>query len=328
MEKNVLRVSLTGTTAFDGAVPAMIEEAGSNARFAYEEFFASLDSPHTVEAYRRDLHRFLAHVHGLGLALHQVTPKLVRAYIDNLKPIKQSDPPLSAPTKKRVLAAIRKFFDFAVTRHAIPLNPALSVRGPKHATVEGKTQQISIEHARRLLRSIDMSGIVGLRDRAIIATLVYTGARVGAVAKLRTESFYSDGEQWWFRFVEKGGKSREIPCRHDLQRIIRDYMEAANVLTPGPLFRSVLRREGRLTQNGISSADICRMLKRRLKCAGLSLRISPHSFRVTVATDLLNQNVPLEDVQYLLGHADARTTKLYDRRKRQITRNLVERISV
>ena len=130
------------------------------------------------------------------------------------------------------------------------------------------------------------------------------------------------------RFTEKGGKSREIPCRHDLQRIIRDYLEAGSARLPGPMFRSAFRREGRLTENGISSADICRMLKRRLKAAGLSLRISPHSFRVTVATDLLNQNVPLEDVQYLLGHADARTTKLYDRRKRQITRNLVERISV
>jgi site-specific recombinase XerD len=328
VEKSILPVSLTGSMTADGTVPAVVEEAGSNARFAYEEFFTSLDSPHTVEAYRRDLHRFLAHVHDLGLSLHQVTPKLVRAYIDNLKPLKLSDPPLSAPTKKRVLAAVRKFFDFAVIRHAVPLNPALSVRGPKHAIVEGKTQQITVEQARRLLRSIDTSNIVGLRDRAILATLIYTGARVGAVAKLRTDSFYSDGEQFWFRFHEKGGKSREIPCRHDLQRIIRQYLDAAGESGIGPLFRSVLRREGRLTHNVITAGDICRMVKRRVKAACLSLRISPHSFRVTVATDLLNQNVPLEDVQYLLGHADARTTKLYDRRKRQITRNLVERISV
>ncbi len=328
MQKDVLRASLTPALPSSDALPALIEEAGGNARFAYEEFFSTLDSPHTVEAYRRDLDRFLAHVHGLGLALHQVTPKLVRAYIDQLKPVNPSDPPLSAPTKKRVLAAIRRFFDFAVTRHAIPLNPALSVRGPRHAVVEGKTPQISVQQARRLLSSIDVATVIGLRDRAILATLIYTGSRVGAVAKLRSDSFYTDGEQWWFRFSEKGGKSREIPCRHDLQRVIREYLEAANTSSPGPLFRSAFRREGRLTQNGITAADICRMLKRRLKIAGLSLRISPHSFRVAVATDLLNQNVPLEDVQHLLGHADARTTKLYDRRKRQITRNLVERISV
>lgn len=74
--------------------------------------------------------------------------------------------------------------------------------------------------------------------------------------------------------------------------------------------------------------DVCRMVKRRLKDLNLPDRISPHSFRVTVATDLLKQDVSLEQVQHLLGHADPRTTRLYDRRERQVTRNLVERISV
>lgn len=77
--------------------------------------------------------------------------------------------------------------------------------------------------------------------------------------------------------------------------------------------------------NGI---DICRMMKRRLKAAGLPGTYSPHSFRVTTITDLLEQNVPLEDVQYLAGHADPRTTRLYDRRGRKVTRNIVERISI
>jgi integrase/recombinase XerD len=96
----------------------------------------------------------------------------------------------------------------------------------------------------------------------------------------------------------------------------------------GPLFRTAVRREKRLTPTAVPANDICRMVKRPLADAGLPLRISPHSFRVTVATDLLTQDVPLEQVQYLLGHADSRTTKLYDRRKRQVTRNVVERISV
>lgn len=74
--------------------------------------------------------------------------------------------------------------------------------------------------------------------------------------------------------------------------------------------------------------DICRMVKRRLKDAGLSVRLSPHSFRVTTITDLLEQGVALEDVQRLAGHADPRTTRLYDRRDKKITRNIVERISI
>ena len=70
------------------------------------------------------------------------------------------------------------------------------------------------------------------------------------------------------------------------------------------------------------------MLKRRLKDAGLSGRLSPHSFRVLAITDLLSQGQPLEDVQYLAGHSDPRTTRLYDRRQKKVTRNIVERISV
>jgi integrase/recombinase XerD len=71
-----------------------------------------------------------------------------------------------------------------------------------------------------------------------------------------------------------------------------------------------------------------RMVKRRLRDAGLSLRLSPHSFRVTTITDLLEQGVALADVQYLAGHADPRTTRHYDRRQRRVTRNIVERISI
>ena len=70
------------------------------------------------------------------------------------------------------------------------------------------------------------------------------------------------------------------------------------------------------------------MLKRRLKAAGLPKILSLHSFRVLVVTDLLSQNVPLEDVQYLAGHAHPRTTQIYDRRRRRVSQNLVERISV
>jgi integrase len=78
----------------------------------------------------------------------------------------------------------------------------------------------------------------------------------------------------------------------------------------------------------MTGIDICRMMKRHLKSAGLPDHFSPHSFRVTTVTDLLEQNVPLEDVQYLAGHADPRTTRIYDRRRRKVTRNIVERISV
>ena len=95
-----------------------------------------------------------------------------------------------------------------------------------------------------------------------------------------------------------------------------------------PLFRTVVRRTGKFTANAMSGTDVWRMVKRRLKSAGLPGNITTHSFRVATVTDLLTQGVPLSDVQYLAGHADPRTTRLYDRRQRAVTRNLVERISI
>ena len=95
-----------------------------------------------------------------------------------------------------------------------------------------------------------------------------------------------------------------------------------------PLFRTAVRNTKQLTDRAMSGQDICLMVKRRLGRAGLPSSLSPHSFRVATATDLLEQGVPVEDVQYLLGHADVRTTRLYDRREQKVTRNLVERISI
>lgn len=160
-----------------------------------------------------------------------------------------------------------------------------------------------------------------------LAVLTYTAARVGAVAKLTVKNLIHDGSQYTLRFSEKGGKSREIPVRHDLEQFLLEYIEAAKI-TEGPLFRTANRKSKTLTANAMSGIDICRMMKRRLRAAGLPNHFSPHSFRVTTVTDLLEQNVPLEDVQYLAGHADPRTTRIYDRRRRKVTRNIVERISI
>jgi site-specific recombinase XerD len=233
---------------------------------------------------------------------------------------------LATPTKKLRLAALRKFFDVLVVRHVVVLNPAASVRAERYSTVEVKTPEIGAKQARDLLKSIGASDLVGLRDRAILAVLIYTAARVGAVAKLTMKSLQNDGTQHSLRFSEKGGKAREIPVRHDLQEMLLGYIEAAGIME-GPLFRTAFRRTKTLTAKAMSGIHICRMMKRRLKAAGLPGQFSPHSFRVATVTDLLEQNVPLEDVQHLAGHADPRTTRLYDRRRKKVTRNIVERIS-
>jgi site-specific recombinase XerD len=305
-----------------GPPPAIVTAAGSGAEFAWDEFFkGQLANAHTRKNYAHAVREFLDWCDhpDRKIPLVRITPGDVGDYLASL--------PVATPTKKLRLAALRKFFDVLVVRHVVILNPAASVRAERYAVVEGKTPEISAKQARKLLESVDTTTLVGLRDRAIIAVLIYTAARVGAVAKLTLKSLKHDGTQYALRFSEKGGKSREIPVRHDLEQFLHAYMEAA-VINEGPLFRTAFRRTKQLTPKAMSGIDICRMMKRRLKAAGLPDQFSPHSFRVATVTDLLEQNVALEDVQYLAGHADPRTTRLYDRRRKKVTRNIVERISI
>jgi integrase/recombinase XerD len=305
-----------------GPPPAIVTNAGGGAEFAWDEFFkGQIANAHTRKNYLHAVRDFLAWCDHSDrqVPLVRITPGHVGDYLASLE--------LATPTKKLRLAALRKFFDVLVVRHVVVLNPAASVRAERYAVVEGKTPEISAKQARNLLGSIDTSNLVGLRDRAILAVLIYTAARVGAVAKLTLKSLKHDGTQYSLRFSEKGGKSREIPVRHDLEQFLLAYIEAAHI-TEGPLFRTTVHRTKQLTTKAMSGIDICRMMKRRLKNAGLPGQFSPHSFRVATVTDLLEQNVPLEDVQHLAGHADPRTTRLYDRRRKKVTRNIVERISI
>src|SRR5262249_15063652 len=144
-------------------------------------------NPHTQKAYMRAVKRFLAWAEGQGVELPAITPGMVGQYLVGLGG--------SAAKRNLHLAALRGFFDRLVNRDVCILNPAASVKGVKDQVVEGKTPEITIEQARTLLASVDVSHVVGLRDRAILATLAYTACRAGAVAKLRLQDFQHDGTQ-------------------------------------------------------------------------------------------------------------------------------------
>ncbi len=217
-----------------------------------------------------------------------------------------------------------------LNRHVLILNPAATVRCERCQVIEGKTLEISRDHARQLLADIDVTRPVRIRDKAIFATLIYTAARAAAVASLRVRDLVWDGTQYSLRFAEKGGMSLSIPVRHDLQIMLLYYLSCLgeSPSKDSPLFCSVSGRTANLTTESIRSIDICRLMQRRLADSGLPIHLSPHSCRVATVTDLLNQVISLEDVQFLAGHNDPRTTWLYDRRQKQVTRNTAERISI
>ncbi len=289
MANELVKVSPVSVPAVSQQVelPVLVERAGGAARFAWEEFFyAEHHNAHTQKAYLRAVKRFLAWCEGQGVELPTITPGQVGQYLVSLG---------GSPAKRNLaLAALRGFFDRLVNRHVCILNPAASVKGVKDTVVEGKTPEISIDQARTLLASVDTGHVVGLRDRAILATLAYTACRAGAVAKLRLGDFRSDGTQYVLRFQEKGGKSREIPVRHDLEGFVLAYVTAAGIADDGkdaPLFRASNGRTRTLTGRAMSSKRICELVKRRVKDAGLPDHLSPHSFRVNVANRVMWRSV-------------------------------------
>lgn len=180
----------------DQSVPTIIEQAGNNARYAWDEFFA-IDNDHTRTAYRSAVLRFLDWCEQEGRELASVMPGDVARYLKQLVNLRTGKPS-SNETKLLHLSAIRHFFDVLVLRHAALLNPASSVRGPRVGS-NGKTPPIPEIKVRELVASINVKTIVGLRDRAVIGVLLYTAARRGAVARLRMKDLWTDGVQYFLR---------------------------------------------------------------------------------------------------------------------------------
>src|SRR5438067_2341408 len=155
-------------------VPAVINRAGGNARKRCLEFFtATIRNENTRMAYARAVGSFFRWCETYRLELIDIEPIHVAAYIERH--------PGSPPTVKQHLAAIRMLFDWLVIGQVLAMNPAASVRGPKHVVKRGKTPVLAAAEARQLLDSIDISTVIGLRDRAVIGAMCYSFARVSAV---------------------------------------------------------------------------------------------------------------------------------------------------
>jgi integrase/recombinase XerD len=305
-----------------GTLPALITCAGENASRRFIEFFtANIRNKNTRMAYIRALIPFFDWCEMRGIGLRDIQPVIVAAYIEQHSG--------SKPTVKQHLAAIRMLFDWLVIGQIVPVNPASSVRGPKHVVKRGKTPVLKAEQARQLLDSIDTRSIVGLRDRALIGVMVYSFARVSAVIGMRVEDYYLNGKRWWIRLHEKGGKRHEVPAHHNAEAYLDAYLEEAdiNLQKKKPLFRTI-NKYRLLTDSPMYRSDVLRMIKRRAEGAGLPATTCCHTFRATGITAYLENGGTIENAQTIAAHESPRTTKLYDRTADEITLDEVERILI
>ena len=307
------------------AMPALFAPTPAASKRFVEFFTANIRNPNTRKAYAKAAQEFSAWCEDQGLNhLQAIEPVHVAAYVEQLQAR------LAAPSVKQHLAAIRMLMDWLVVGQVIPMNPASSVRGPRYSVKKGKTPVLTAEEARALLDAIDIAPPIGLRDRALIALMVYTFARVGAVVGMRVGDVFVQGRRTFVRLHEKGGKEHEMPCHHHLEQYLHEYMEGVGIAADakGWLFRSVAGRTGQLTERAMRQADVYRMIRRRADEAGIETRIGCHTFRATGITEYLKNGGRLEVAQAMANHESARTTGLYDRRSDQVNLTEVERIAI
>lgn len=173
-----------------------------------QNFMAGLGSKATrtpPEGSGRCNQQFFAWCARYGLTLETVDPVHLATFVEQL------GRELAAPSVKQHLTAVRMLYDWLVIGQVVPVNPAASVREPKHVVKTGRTPIPATDEARALLESIPTDSLVGLRDRAAIGTLLYTFARVGVATTLRVEDYFPQGKRWWVGCMRRVGRC--IRCR-------------------------------------------------------------------------------------------------------------------
>jgi integrase len=299
------------TAASSGPVlPAIIAQAGDHAARRFIEFFtATIRNANTRRAYAKAVGDFMARCQHCGLSLPGIEPVHVATYIERLTRSK------AAPTAKQHLAAISMLFDWMTTGGIIAFNPAAPVRGPKPVVKRGKTPVLTAGEVRQLLDSIVPNDsaftptLIDYRDRALIAVMVYSFARVSAAVGMQVVDYYTEDRKAWFRLHEKGGKRHEVPAHHNAADYVDAYIAAARIASKkkSPPFRSIDRHRT-LTDRPLDARNALDMIKRRAKAIGLPETICCHTFRATGITAYLENGGTIENAQAIANHESPNTT--------------------
>ena len=210
----------------------------------------------------------------------------------------------------------------------LPLNPARSVEAPKESVRRGKTPVLFSEDLRMLFDSIPTKTLIGMRDRALLGTMFFTFARVGALMRMDVKHYRVQGKRAFFELAEKGGKWTRVPAHHQAVEWMDAYLQEAGIADQltGPLWRTTRGRSGTLTDRRMHRLDTLAMVKRRCADVGLPADICDHSFRAAGITSFLTNGGTIETAAYIAGHASTQTTQLYDRRNDELDLSDIERI--
>lgn len=275
------------------------------------EWFANISNPRTRRAYQGDLDDFCSFVGLTGAdEFRQVTRAHVLAWRAALEARS-----LAGATIRRKLAALASLFDYLLEQNAVAGgNPVHGVKRPAIESNEGKTPALGDHQAKALLDAPPGDSLKGLRDRAVLAVLLYHGLRREECAQLQTGDLQERRGVRHLRVLGKGGKVRFLPLHTVAAQRIYAYLELDRERGPvhGPLFRSI---GGRSRGAALTAQGIYQLVGLWATAAGIEVDgLGVHGLRATAATNALEHGADIAKVQSWLGHANISTTRLYDRR--------------
>jgi site-specific recombinase XerD len=220
-------------------------------------------------------------------------------------------------------------FDWLLAGRIVAANPASAEGRPNNVTEASMTSMLDPKDWRTLLASIPTKTTRDLRDRALIATLTYSFARIGTALALRVKDLRPHGDTTQIVLPEKTGQHRALPCHPALTTALRAYIDAANIADDpeGPLFRTSRGHNARvLSPRPMAQPDAWRMIRRRAQAAGITARIDTQTLRATGITAFLSNGGSLSLAQTMAGHKSARSTQRYDPITKAPTQEDMQRI--
>ncbi len=263
-------------------------------------------SKHTVLNYKLDLNNFKTFLD--KTELEKVDYLLLRKYLATLK-----EKNFNARTLGRHLSALRSFFRFLNREGFLKNNPILVLSSPKlDKHLPQFMTEDEVKKVIEIAAGIDLSG---LRDRAILETFYSTGARISEVAALSLQDI--DFISGTVKVKGKGKKERMVPIGDTAMRAIRNYIDKRNKQTDAIFLNKNGRR---ITDRGIRN-----IVGKYIKAASVKHGVSPHTFRHSFATHLLNRGADLRTVQELLGHANLSTTQIYTHLSTERLKNVYDK---
>lgn len=255
-------------------------------------------SENTLRAYGADIGALLVFLDGLGVSLERCTTRHLFLYLTHLRAKK-----LAATSLARHLSTARGLFAFAVQARLLDEDPSALLENPKlPAQLPEFLTQAEMDC---LLDQPDPSTNLGFRDRVMLELLYAAGLRISELINLVLGDF--DPQTGILRVFGKRAKERLVPIHYAAQRLLCDYLDHKRPAFEPLCQHLFLNRSGK----GLTRQGVWKLIKRYAEAAGIRRSISPHTFRHTFATHLLEGGADLRTVQLLLGHAAINATEIY-----------------